>query len=134
MRSKAWRACGLSNGGCRGLMMETPRVPQRVTFFSPRPFMGFALMSTSRAGLLPKVELTRAPPVERRERVAHDVPFDAVDLGDLAAGECARRILARRVPVEFPVDDLCSGDPFLLHEDEGSGADRLAHRLRRIGL
>jgi hypothetical protein len=69
-------------------------------------------------------------------RVRHPDQLDAVDAGDLAARERARRLAARHVVGVLQVDGLAAGDPLVLGEPERSGADglgdlgvRVDHRL-----
>ena len=66
--------------------------------------------------------------------VGNGEPFDAVDLGDLAAGQ-ARGGLGARLVVGVPhVDGLLARLPLVGLEDEGAGADELADLLGGVGV
>ncbi len=84
--------------------------------------------------LLPPVDFSR---VDRRRggcRIRDVDPLDAVDLHDFAARRPRRRLLARHVVGVLHVDHLASRHPLLLHELEGTGADRLGDVRGRVGL
>ena len=75
--------------------------------------------------------------IERRRRgrgIGYVEPFDPVDLGDLAAGGEARRLLARHIIGVLDEDRLAAGDPFLLDEFERARADRFRDLLEGVGL
>ena len=67
-------------------------------------------------------------------RVGNVEPLDAVDLGHLAAGGEARRLLARHVIGVLDKDRLVAGLPLLLDEFERAGPDRLGDLLVGVGL
>ena len=75
------------------------------------------------------VDLAGGKGVHLRLRILDDQPLDAVDLGDLPAGEPARRLGARPVPGILQVDDLLPGLPFLPGEDERPRSGRVVDLL-----
>ena len=70
--------------------------------------------------------------LHRRVGVRDHQPLDAIDLGELGAGETVRRVGSRLVVGILLVDDLAAGNPFLADEHEGAGADRRRHRGVRV--
>ena len=80
------------------------------------------------------VDLALEQCVHDRLLIGHRHPFDAIDLGDLAAGQARRRLAARLVLGILDVDRLLAGLPFVLHEEEGTGAGRILDLLEGIGL
>ena len=84
--------------------------------------------------VLPPVDLAGA---ERRGGggvIGYVEPFDAVDLGDLAAGGPVRRFPARHIIGVPDVDDLVARAELALDEFERARADHLGDLLERIGL
>ena len=61
-------------------------------------------------------------------------PFDAVDLGDLAAGQARGRLGARLVLRVLDVDRLLARLPLVLLEDEGAGAGGVGDLRVGIGV
>ena len=61
-------------------------------------------------------------------------PFDAIDLGDLAAGQHRGRLAARLVARVLHVDDLLARLPFVLLQHEGAGAGVVVDLLVRVGV
>src|SRR5262245_34775663 len=70
------------------------------------------------AGRLDEVDLALRQRIDRLLRVGDGAPFDAIDLGDLAARKARGRLGARLVLVELDVDGLVAGLPFIPDEDE----------------
>ena len=83
---------------------------------------------------LEQIDLAVQQRVHLRLRIGDPDPFDAVDLGDLAAGEARGRLVARLVARVPEVDRLVAGLPLVALEDEGTGAGRVRDLLLRIGL
>ena len=61
-------------------------------------------------------------------------PFDAVELGQLAAGQVRGRFGPRLVLGVLDVDRLVAGLPFVLHEDERARAGIVLDLLEGVGL
>ena len=83
---------------------------------------------------LDDVDLALQQCIDRGRRVADGEPFDAIDLGDLAAGQHRGRLVARLVLRVLDVDDLLAGLPFVLLEDERARAGVVVDLLVGIGL
>jgi hypothetical protein len=59
------------------------------------------------------VDLAGQQRVHRRRLVGEIQPFDAIDIGDLAAGGGRRRLVARHVVLELGVDGLGARHPLV---------------------
>jgi hypothetical protein len=82
---------------------------------------------------LEEVDLAGLECCERGLGIGHDVPFDPLDVHDLAAGHAARRLVARHVVGVALVDHLAAGHPLVGDEAERARADRGGDLLVGIG-
>jgi hypothetical protein len=95
---------------------------------------------------LDDVDLAVEQCVGRRRRIGQCQPFDPVNFGKLGAGQHRGRLGARLVTRILDVDDLLARLPFVLLENEGTGAgvvldllvgvgvgDALGHHERHVG-
>ena len=83
---------------------------------------------------LDDIDLARRQGADRGLLVGHRQPFDAVDLGELAARKARRRLGARLVLGVPDVDGLVAGLPLVGLEDEGAGAHELLDLVAGRGL
>jgi hypothetical protein len=80
------------------------------------------------------VDLAGKKRIDRLLAVGHRQPFDAVEVYDLAAGEPRRRVHARPVVVELDVNHLVAWIPFILLEDEWTGAGKVGYLDVGVGI
>jgi hypothetical protein len=86
-------------------------------------------------GRFDHVDLAGEQRVDRRLAVGDGQPFNAVELGDLAAGQARRRLGARLVVGITDIDDLLAGLPLVPLEDERARAGGVGELLadRQLG-
>ena len=66
-------------------------------------------------------------------RIGDPHQFDAIDAGNLGAGEGGRRLGARHIVLVLEIDRLAARNPLILGKHVGTGSHGFLHLLLRIG-